>query len=288
MSQMEMNEGYAGPRRPGPDRPLPARRPAGRVAPRLDDDALDAHLERRRGRRAEAALRPGPPGRRTSSGWARARSSGARRAIRGARGAARRRPRRLALRRARSTSCPRSARRSPRGLATSPTPRTSIGSSPGTRSARRRAPGSSTSPRAAAPRTSQLGKTLGLPVIAPLDESGDLHRRVRVAHRPRRPRRHRADRRATSSHGGRFYRLETYHPPLPALLAVRHAARLPARRRVVHQHGQVYDRPRDELTPAEIERACATRSWRSSTRSAGSRASATTGSSTGSTTCTTG
>ena len=29
----------------------------------------------------------------------------------------------------------------------------------------------------------QLGKTLGLPVIAPLDEDGRLHRRLRLAHR---------------------------------------------------------------------------------------------------------
>ena len=42
----------------------------------------------------------------------------------------------------------------------------------------------------------QLGKALGLPVIAPLDESGIVPRRLRLADRPRRPRRRRADRRA--------------------------------------------------------------------------------------------
>ena len=52
LSQMEMNEGYAGSRGSGLDRPVPARRPAGRVAPRLDDHAVDADLERRRGGRA--------------------------------------------------------------------------------------------------------------------------------------------------------------------------------------------------------------------------------------------
>ena len=45
-------------------------------------------------------------------------------------------------------------------------------SSPGRTSARRRAPASSTSPRAAARRTSQLGKEEGLPPVAPLDEYG--------------------------------------------------------------------------------------------------------------------
>ena len=55
LSEMEMNEGYARPRGPGPDRPLPARRPARRGAPRLDDDALDADRERRGGRRARTS-----------------------------------------------------------------------------------------------------------------------------------------------------------------------------------------------------------------------------------------
>ena len=59
------DRGLRGPRGPRPDGPLPARRPAGRGAARLDDDALDADLERGRGRRARTALRQGPPGRAT-------------------------------------------------------------------------------------------------------------------------------------------------------------------------------------------------------------------------------
>ena len=63
LSQMEMNEGYQDREDPGPDGPLPARRPPGRVAARLDDDAVDADLERRGRGRADAAVRQGPPGR---------------------------------------------------------------------------------------------------------------------------------------------------------------------------------------------------------------------------------
>ena len=67
--------GLPGPRGPRADRPLPARRPAGRVAARLDDDALDAGRERRRRGRAGPALRPGPPGRRRVLARPRDRSS---------------------------------------------------------------------------------------------------------------------------------------------------------------------------------------------------------------------
>ena len=82
--------------------------------------------------------------------------------VRGPRGAAGRGPRRLALRRARSTTCRPSARRSPRALHRSRRTRpTSTASSPGTRSARRRGPASSTSPRAAAPRTSSSARRSG-------------------------------------------------------------------------------------------------------------------------------
>ena len=81
-----------------------------------------------------------------------------------------------------------------------------------------------------------LGKKLGLPMIAPLDENGIVlpgfgpfsGRDVRdvadpiveIAQAPPPLLSPRDD-----------------HPPLPALLAVRHAARLPPRRRVVRQHG---------------------------------------------------
>ena len=64
LSQMEMNEGYQDREDPGLTVRFPLRRPAGRGAAGLDDDALDADLQRRGGGRADAALRPGPPGRR--------------------------------------------------------------------------------------------------------------------------------------------------------------------------------------------------------------------------------
>ena len=64
----------------------------------------------------------------------------------------------------------------------------------------------------------------------------DLPRRVRLAVRSRRPRRRRADRRAPQARGSLLPARDD-RPPLSALLALRHAARLPPRRRVVHQHG---------------------------------------------------
>ena len=82
----------------------------------------------------------------------------------------------------------------------------------------------------------QLGKELGLPVIAPLDENGIVVEGFGSLTRPRRPRRQRADRRAPQARGT-LLPARAVHPPLPALLALRHAARVPARRRVVHQHG---------------------------------------------------
>ena len=154
--------GLPGPRGPGPDRPLPARRPAGRGAARLDDDALDADLERRGGRRRGPALRPGPPGRRPLLARQGHAQDGARRA--------------------RS----RSRRRSPgrdlvgwryagpfddlpavRGAPFERRPATSTASWPGTRSARTRGPASSTSRPGCGAEDFQLGKALGLPVIAP-------------------------------------------------------------------------------------------------------------------------
>ena len=63
-----------------------------------------------------------------------------------------------------------------------------------------------------------------------------LPRRVRAAVGSRRPRRRRPDRRAPQARGPVLPARDD-HPPLPALLALRDAARLPPRRRVVHQHG---------------------------------------------------
>ena len=179
-----MNEGYQDREDPGPDRPLPARRPARRGAPRLDDDAVDADLERRGGRRAGPALRPGPPGRRTvlarqgdaQDGARRARSrssrSGPARDLVGWRyaGPFDDLP---AVRAAFADGHPRRPGRAVRA--------------PGRRLGRgRRGRGdraSSTSRPGCGAEDFQLGKALGLPVIAPLDESGHRPRRVRVADR---------------------------------------------------------------------------------------------------------
>jgi hypothetical protein len=91
ISQMEMNEGYADREDPGLTIRLP-------LVDRLDDDAVDAHLERGRGRGAGAALREGPPGRGDPLAREGDAEAGAHRPVRGARGAAGLRPGRLALR----------------------------------------------------------------------------------------------------------------------------------------------------------------------------------------------
>ena len=160
--------GLPGPRGPGPDRPLPAAStgPA-RVAARLDDDALDADLERRRGRRAGPALRRASA-RATTSFWLgkgtlkHARSIGP---FEVARGAAGRGPGRLALRRARSTTCRPSAtafaerharRRRRRRTSTASSPWNEVGEDEGTGIVHI-APGCGAE-------DFQLGKELGLPV----------------------------------------------------------------------------------------------------------------------------
>ena len=73
ISQTEMNEGYQDREDPGLTVRFPLARPAGRVAPRLDDDALDAHLERGRGGRAGPRATSRSARATTCSGSARAR-----------------------------------------------------------------------------------------------------------------------------------------------------------------------------------------------------------------------
>ena len=81
-----------------------------------------------------------------------------------------------------------------------------------------------------------LGKQLGLPMIAPLDRGRHLPRRLRLPGRPRRARR---DRPGGDAPAPRRPLLppRALPAPVPALLALRHAARLPPRRRVVHLDG---------------------------------------------------
>ena len=153
--------GLPGPGRPRADGPLPVARPAGRVAPRLDDHALDAHLERGRRGRAEPALRQGPPGRRPVLGR---QGDAEDRASRATSRCSTRCPAptwSAGATRVRSMTCPRSGRRSRQARATTPTTRTSTSSCRGARSGRTRARASSTSPRAAAPRTSSSARSSG-------------------------------------------------------------------------------------------------------------------------------
>ena len=150
--------GLPGPRGPGAHGALPAHRPARRVPPGLDHDALDDDRQRGRGRGAGAGLRPGPPGRRPLLARQGDAQDRAPRPLRGARGAPGRRPRGLALR----GPVRRAGRRGHRVRAATTTGvRTGTGSSPGTRSARRRARASSTSRPAAAPRTTSWARRSG-------------------------------------------------------------------------------------------------------------------------------
>ncbi len=119
----------------------------------------------------------------TCTGWAKRHPPArARRAVRGARGTGRRRPGRLELRgpvrrpaRGAAGVCGRAGPRR--------SDRTSTASSHGTRSARKRAPGSSTSPPAAAPRTSSSAVRSACRLIAPLDENGVIRPGLRVPDR---------------------------------------------------------------------------------------------------------
>ena len=97
-----------------------------------------------------------------------------------------------------------------------------------------------------------LGKSLGLPMIAPLDENGVVipgfgpysGRDVRDVMEP--------DRRVPQARAP-LLPARDHHAPLPALLALRHAARLPPRGRVVHLHGPGLRQAARELTTAEVD-----------------------------------
>ncbi len=133
----------------------------------------------------------------------------------------------------------------------------------------------------------QLGRALGLPVIAPLDENGVVlpgfgrlsGEDVRDVQEPILE---------SLRHRDRFYRLETITHRYP------HCWRCgtPLVFRLVDEWyismGPVYEQPRETLSRSRSTPACATRSWRSSIGSSGSPASATTARSTGSSTCMTG
>ena len=146
------------------------------------------------------------------------------------------------------------------------------GRAPGARSARPRAPGIVHIAPGCGAEDFALGKSLGLPVIAPLDEAGIYlegfgsytGRDVRDVTEP-------IVEHLRAHH--RFYRLETITHRYP------HCWRCgtPLVFRLVDEWyismGEVYDRPLEELTAGRgRSRACATRSWPWSRTSAGSPA----------------
>ena len=150
---------------------------------------MDADVERRGGGRRGAALRQGPPGRRRVLG----RQGHAQDRARRARSRSWRSARRSELvgwrYAGRSTSCRRCAAAfEPAGYEHRVVAWDEVGEDEGTGIVHI-APGCGAE-------DFQLGKALGLPVIAPLDESGVFLDGLRLAQRPRRPRRRRADRRA--------------------------------------------------------------------------------------------
>ena len=154
ISQHELDRALRRPRRPVALRPLPAARPAGRVARHLDDDAVDAAGERRRRREPGRRVRP-PRERRVGRGAALPR-----RDLRG--DAAGRGARRLAL--------PGPVRRARRRARPS-----STASSRGTRSRSTRAPASSTSRPGCGAEDFELSASHDLPVLTPVDESGRFY-----------------------------------------------------------------------------------------------------------------
>ena len=119
---------------------------------------------------------------------------------------------------------------------TSPASPTSTASCCGTRSARTRGRASSTSPRARR-RGLPAGQGAGPARDRPHRRGRPVRRGLRLADRPRGARTSPSRSSTTWSRRKRLLPPRALHAPLPALLAMRHAAAVPARRRVVHQHG---------------------------------------------------
>ena len=231
--------GLPGPRGPGPDRALPARGPAGRVPPRLDDDALDAD------RNVAAAVGPDldyvlvAPGRGAllgRQGHAQdARSRGRSRCSRSAR--------------ARTSSAGATAgpfddlaavarpRSRPASTSEGASAVRATASSPGTTSARTRAPASSTSRPAAAPRTSSWASSSACRSSRRSTRSGHYLRGLRAVQRHWTRRASRGEIIEALQAARLLLPPRAVHAPLSALLALRDGAALPRRGRVVHLDG---------------------------------------------------
>ena len=213
--------GLPGSRGSGPDRALPAARPdPGEALLVWTTTPWTLDRERGRGRRPDAALRPGAPGRRPvlgRQGDAQGRALAGRSRFEAEVAGADLVGWRYAgpfddaaggrdgVRRGRATT----------GLRAS-------ASSPGTRSARTRGPASSTSRPGCGAEDFQLGKSLGLPVIGPIDEDGRYFAGFGWLSGLEAPQRGRPDRRRPRAPRA-LLPPRAVHPPLPALLALRHA-----------------------------------------------------------------
>ena len=232
---MEMNEGYQDREDPGLTVRFPLLDRPGESLLVWTTTPWTLTVQRRRRGRRGPALRPGPPGRRPLlAGQGHAQDARSR-TVRGRGGGRRVRARRLALRGPVRRRCRPFARRSRPGRAMTrrrlPASRRRLGRG-------RRGRGDRHRPHRPRLRRRGLpaGQGLGLPIVAPLDESG---------HRPRgfgsltgRDVRDVAE--PIVEHlkrEGRFYRLEPYLHRYPHCWRCGTPLRLPPRRRVVHQHG---------------------------------------------------
>ena len=251
--------------------------PGCRKPPRLDDNPLDAHQQRRRRRQSGADLsQDQAQGRDLLRRQGRLHGPAAGRAIQDARNGSRacrssRRSSRSSRKRAASRSSAKSRARNWSAWPTtvpstncrpSITPvgfpaeiariveqaevgpgqlgaRRSIASSPGRTSAKPKARASSTSPPVAARKTFTLGKEQGLPPIAPLDDSG-----VFVPGFGGLSGKSAVDQALADwvlvnlQEKGRLFAVGKVSAQLPALLALQDGTAVPPRGRVVHQHGQ--------------------------------------------------
>ena len=196
---------------------------------------MDPDVQRRGRGRAVAPVRPRQPGRgRVLAGQGHA-ARGPRRPVRGPRGAPRDRPGRLALR-----GAVRRAARGPDGLRGRHGGRARPGLRAPGRAVERGRRGRGHRHRAHRARLRRRGLPAGQGARPAGHRAarriGHRPRRVRVAVRSGRARCRRSDHRAPQARRP-LPPARDDHPPLSALLAVRDAARLPPRGRVVHQHG---------------------------------------------------
>ena len=252
ISQMEMNEGYQDREDPGLTVRFPlVDRPGEYLLVWTTTPwTLSANVAAAVG--PGAGLRPGPPGRRPLLAGQGHAQDGAPGPVRGARGAARRRPRRLALRGPVRRAGGGAGRRS-RATDERPAYRhrvvawEEVGEDEGTGIVHI-APGCGAEDH-------QLGKALRLPVIGPLDESGPLPRRASAGSPASMPRRSRRGSSRTSRRKGFFYHLEPYSTATRTAGAATRRCSTGWWTSGTSPWAPSYDIPRGDLTREQVDRS---------------------------------